>query len=151
MADLGFGGSTDEARHRSLHQCDVVLDGTNYLAWRLTLRLLLDGLRVWGHVAGTVTLPPSPVPQDSFDSSLDDGETHSISPAALEDYEKRLEKWYANDSKAKVLICQTVTLGIRSQIAELPTAKSMWDYLARRYSGSSQAQLYTLYQSLSGL
>ena len=104
----------DEIRHRNIHHSDVVLDDTNYLAWKLTLRLLLDGLRVWGHVDGTVTMPTSPVLRDSPISSLDDSDTLSVSPAALEDYKKKLEKWYTDDSKAKVMICQTITLGIRS-------------------------------------
>ena len=45
----------------------------------------------------------------------------------------------------------SVTLEIRSEIADLPTVREMWEYLERRYCGSSQAQLYTLYQALSGL
>ena len=56
-----------------------------------------------------------------------------------------------DDSSAKMVICQTITPGIRTQIADFPTAHAMWEYLARRYCGSSQAQLYTLYQTLSGL
>ena len=67
-------------------------DGTNYLAWKLTLRLLLDGLRVWGHADGTVAMPTSPVFRDYPTSSLDDDDTPSVSPAALEDYEKKLKK-----------------------------------------------------------
>ncbi|KAH7665923.1 RNA-directed DNA polymerase protein [Dioscorea alata] len=50
-----------------------------------------------------------------------------------------------------MLICQTVTLEIRTQIADLPTARAMWEYLEHRYCGSSQAQLYTFYQALSSL
>ena len=92
MADLGFGGSTDETRHRSLNHCDVVLDGTNYLAWKLTLRLLLDGIRVWSHIDGSVTMPTPPVLRDSPDPSLVDSEAPPISSAALEDYQKQLEK-----------------------------------------------------------
>ena len=75
----------------------------------------------------------------------------SISFVLLEAIEKKLEKWYADDSSAKMVICQTVTLGIRTQIVELPTAHAMWAYLAHRYCGSSQAQHYILYQTLGGL
>ena len=136
MAGLGFGSMVDEIRLRNIHHTDVVLDDTNYLAWKLTLWLLFDGLRVWGHVDGTVPMPTSPILRDSPTSSLDDGDLPPVSPAALEDYKKKLDKWHTDNSNAKV-ICQTVTLGIRSQIAELPTTKDMWDYLARRYSGSN--------------
>ena len=96
-------------------------------------------------------MPTAPIIRDSPNSSLDDSNAPPVSPAALEDYKKKLEKWYTDDSKTKAMICQPVTLWIRPQIAELPTAKAMWDYLARRYNGSNQAQLYTIYQSLSGL
>ena len=89
----------DEIRHRNLHHTDVVLDDTNYLAWKLTMRLLLDGLRLWGHVDGTVIIPTSPVLHDSFSSSLDDSDAPPVSLAAtpvslaaLENYEKRMEK-----------------------------------------------------------
>ena len=50
-----------------------------------------------------------------------------------------------------MVICQTVTLEIRTQVADLPTVCEMWDYLAERYCVSSQAQLFTLYQTLSDL
>ena len=63
---------------------------------------------------------------------------------SLEAFEKKLEKWVADDSTAKMVVCQTVTLEIRSEIADLPTAREMWVYLESRYCGSSQAQLYTL-------
>ena len=51
----------------------------------------------------------------------------------------------------KMVICQTVTLEIRSEIADLPTAREMWDSLESRYCGFSQAQLYALYQALTAL
>lgn len=55
------------------------------------------------------------------------------------------------DSTAKMSICQTVTLEIRTQITDLPTTHAMWEYLERRYCGSSQPQLYILYQVLTTL
>ena len=90
------------------------------------------------------------LPDASSFSVTADNVPPSISPVLLEAFEKKLEKWYADDSSAK-MIYQTVTPGIHTQIAELPTAHAMWAYLARRYCGSSQAQLYTLYQTLGGL
>ena len=55
-----------------IYHSDVVLDGTNYLAWKLTLWRLLNGLRVLGHVDGTITMPVAPLIPDSSSSSLDD-------------------------------------------------------------------------------
>ena len=54
--DLAYAGITDSMR-RHLHHSDTLLDGTNYLLWKLTLRRILDGLRLLGHAEGT-TLPP---------------------------------------------------------------------------------------------
>lgn len=50
-----------------------------------------------------------------------------------------------------MIIFQTVILQIRTQIVDLPTARAMWEYLEHRHYSSSQAELYTLYHSLSGL
>ena len=152
MDAYGFGGVHPEVRHRNLQHSDVVLDGNNYIPWRLTVKRILDGLRVLNHVDGTATAPVAPYLSDVSSSSLEasDGSS-SLSPIVLEAFEKKLEKWAADDSTAKMVVCQTVTLEIRSEIADLPTAREMWVYLKSRYCGSSQAQLYTLYQSLSSL
>ena len=129
-----------------------MLDGTNYIPWKLTIRRILDGLRILGHVDGTSTVPVAPYLSDTSSSSLDTADgSPTISPAILDAFEKKLEKWCADDSTAKMVVCQTVTLEIRTQIAELSTAREMWVYLECRYCGSSQVQLYTLYQTLSGL
>ena len=149
---MGFGGVIPEVRHRNLQHSDVVLDDTNYIPWKLTVKRILDGLRVLSHVDGTATAPVAPYLSDASSSSLEasDGSS-SLSPAILEAFEKKLEKWVADDSTAKMVVCQTITLEIRSEIADLSTAHEMWEHLECRYCGSSQAQLYTLYQSLSSL
>ena len=104
------------------------------------------------HADDSTALPVAPYLPDASSSSVTaDDVPPSISPVLLEAFEKKLEKWYADDSSAKMVICQTVTPGIRTQIAELPTAHAMWAYLARRYCSSSQAQLCTFYQALGGL
>ena len=151
MDTFGFG-VVPEVRHRNLQHSDVVLDGTNYIPWRLTVKRILDGLRVLGHADGTAITPVAPYLSETSSSSLEatDGSS-SISPAVLEAFEKKLEKCATDDSTAKMVVCQTVTLEIRSEIADLPTAHEMWTYLESRYCGSSQAQLYKLYQSLSSM
>ena len=136
MANFGHAsaGLADSMR-RSLTHSDVVLDDTNYLLWKLTIRRILDG--VLGYAEGSTSLLVTPYLPDA--SVADDDVPPSLSPVLLEAFERKLEKWHADDSSANVVICQTVTLGIRSQIADLPTAHAMWAYLARRYCGSSQA------------
>ena len=113
-------------RHRNIHHSDVVLDGTYYLAWKLTLRRLLDGIRVLGHIDGTTLMPAAPSLPDSSSSSIDDAEgPPQISQTLLDAYEKKLNKLYVDDANAKVMICQTVVLEIHSQIPELPTVRDM--------------------------
>ena len=151
MFGHAFGGMANSMR-RNLHHSDVVLDDTNYLPLKLTIKRILDGLRILGHTDGTSALPVAPYLPNAYSSfDVDDDVPPSISPVLLEAFERKSEKWYADDSSAKMVICQTVTPGIRTQIVELPTAHVMCAYLARRYYGSSQAQLYTLYQTLVGL
>ena len=143
MADFGRGlAGIADSMHRHLYHSDTVLDGTNYLLWKLTLRRILDGLRLLGHAEGSTLPPVAPHLPDVSDSSVTDEEVSpSLSPILLEAFEKKLEKWHADDSSAKMVICQTVTPEIRSQIAKLPTAHAMWAYLAQRYCVSSQAQI----------
>ena len=138
MDAYGFGGVHPEVRHRNLQHFDVVLDGTNYIPWRLTVKRILDGLRVLSHVDGTATAPVAPYLSDVSSSSLEasDGSS-SLSPTVLKAFEKKLEKWAADDSTTKMVVCQTVTLEIRTQVAELSTAREMWEYLERCYCGSS--------------
>ena len=153
MADFGQAlAGFANSMQRSLTHSDVVLDGTNYILWKLMICGILDGLRILGLAEGSTSLPMAPYLPDAFGSSIvDEDMPPSLSPVLLKAFERKLEKWHTNDSSAKVVICQSVTPGIRSQIADLPIAHAMWAYLARRYCDSSQSQLYTLYQTLSGL
>ena len=124
MADFGqaSAGLTDSMR-RSLTHSDVVLDGTNYILWKLTIRRILDGLRVLGHAEGSTPLPVAPYLSDVSGSFVaDEDMPPSLSPVLLEAFERKLDKWYADDSSSKMVICQTVSLGIRTQIVELLTA-----------------------------
>ena len=126
MDAYGFSGVLSEVRHWNLQYCDVVLNDTNYIPWKLTIQRILDGLRVLGHIDGTSAVPIAPYLSDTSSPSLEapDGSS-SISPAVLEAFEKKLEKWAADDSTAKMVVCQTVTLEIRTQIADLSTAQEM--------------------------
>ena len=153
MDTFGLGGVLPEVRHRNLQHSDVVLDGTNYIPWKLTVKRILDDLRALGHVDGTSAVLVALYLSDTSNSSLEApaGSSSSIAPVDLEAFEKQLEKWAADNSTAKMVICQTITLEIRTQVAELSTDPEMWEYLEHRYCGSSQAQLYTLYQTLNGL
>ena len=96
-----------------------------------SIRRILDGIRVLGLAEGSTPLPVAPFLPDTSGSSVADEDMHpSLSPVLLDAFEKKLEKWHADDSSAKVVICQTVTPGIRSQIVDLPTSHAMWACLA---------------------
>ena len=115
-----------DSMQRSLHHSDVVLDGTNYLLWKFTIHRILDGLRVLGYAEGITPLHVAPYLPDVSSSSVpDDNVPPSISLVVIEAFERKLEKWYADDSSAKTVICQTITPDIRAQIADLPTAHAM--------------------------
>ena len=107
MVDFGLGlaGIADSMRC-NLHHSDTVLNGTNYLQWKLTIRRILDGLWVLGHADGSMSMPVAPYLLDTSDSSVaDDGVPSLISPILPEAFEKKLEKWYADDSSTKMVIC----------------------------------------------
>ena len=92
MADYTLGDVMDSMR-RNIDHLDVVLNGTNYLAWKLTIRWLLDGLWVLSHVNGTTTVSAAPFLPNSSNSSLDDADVPPpVTPALIEAYEKKLEK-----------------------------------------------------------
>ena len=110
-----------EHTRRNFHHSDIVLEGsTNYLGWKLTLQRILDGLRLLGHIDGSAVMPIAPYFTNSSGSAATDEDTGAtITPAILEAFEKRLEKWHSNESSAKMIICQTVSMEIRTGIAEL--------------------------------
>ena len=94
MADFGqaLAGLADSMR-RSLTHSDVVLDGTNYILWKLTIRRILDGLRVLGLAEGSTPLPMAPYFPDASGSSVaDEDMPPSLSPVLLEAFERKLEK-----------------------------------------------------------
>ena len=116
MADFGHvsAGLADSMR-RSLTHSNVVLDGTNYILWKLTIRRILDGLRVLSLAEGSTPLPVAPYLLDASGSSVaDEDMPSSLFPVLLEAFERKLEKWNTDDSSEKVVICQSVTPGIRS-------------------------------------
>lgn len=117
MDCYGFSGVLPKMRHRNLQHSDVVLDGTNYIPWKLIVKRILDGTRILCHVDSTCIAPTASTLPNSIVSS-------SKVSALLTTFEQQLEKWTANDSTAKMIICQTVTLEIRTQIVDLPTNSS---------------------------
>ena len=57
----------------------MVLDGTNYILWKLTIRRILDRLRVLGLTEGSTPLPVAPYLPDASSSSVADEDMPPIS------------------------------------------------------------------------
>ena len=58
---MDFTASPASGHGGYLPKPDVLLNGQNYKAWSSTMRLLLRGLKLWGHVDGSRTALPHPV------------------------------------------------------------------------------------------
>lgn len=71
MDCYGFSGVLTEMHHRNLQHSDVVLDGTNYIPWKLTIKRILDSTRIFLHVDGTSITHTAPTLPDSIASSLE--------------------------------------------------------------------------------
>ena len=85
-------------------------------------------------------MPVAPYFTDSpVSAATKEDTTATITPAILEAFEKKLEIWHSDETSAKMIISQTVSMEIRTGIAKLPTARMMWEYLGKRYCGPSQA------------
>ena len=114
-----------EHTRRNFHHSDIVLEGSSsYLGWKLTLQRILDGLRLLGHIDGSAVMPIASYLIDSPSSAATDEDTGvTITPAILDAFEKKLEKWHSDESSAKMIICQTISMEIRTGIVELPSAR----------------------------
>ena len=93
IASFGLSDMLDAMRHRNIHHSDVVHDGPNYLTWKLTLRWLLDDIRVLEHVDESTPLPMALPISNSSSSSLGDIDgSPPVSQATLDAYAVKLEK-----------------------------------------------------------
>lgn len=68
MDAFGFSDMLPEIQHYNLQHSDIVLDGTNYIPWKLTVKRIIDGTRILHHVDGTGTAPTAPSLLDSTTS-----------------------------------------------------------------------------------
>ena len=69
-----------------LPKSDVMLDGMNYKAWTSTLRVLLRGVHLWGHIDDTTPAPPSIVIDEASSPSATSGVV--FPPPPLQDWKK---------------------------------------------------------------
>lgn len=95
-----------------------MLDGTNYRNWTISVELS-NGFDLLGYI-----------------------EDPSISN------ETKTHDWQATDHCSRVIITQSITIEIRSEMCTMHTAQVMWDYLCGRFQQSSVMQTYVTSQAL---
>ena len=100
-----------------LTHVDVKLNGANYKEWLTTVRVILLGLKLFGHVDGTC-LPPL-----EFFTSSPGGSTSSTMASSDR------SAWHAADHQAMAVICQSCELDVRMEIGHLVTAREIWEHL----------------------
>lgn len=94
MDAYGFSGVLPKVRHCNLQHSDVILDGTNDIPWKLTIKQILNGICVFHHVVG-ISIAPS-----QSDIVVSCSETSAL----LVIFKQQLEKWATNDFTAKMII-----------------------------------------------
>lgn len=95
MDAYGFSGVVTEVCHRNPQHSNVILDGTNYIPWKLTIKGILDSIHVPRHVDGIFTT----LTQSNITVAF------SEASAFLAAFEQQLEKWIVDDSMTKMIIC----------------------------------------------
>ena len=121
---------------------DITLDGSNYKECA-TLYVILRRLHLWHHINGTTPAPPSVVFDEASSPFATSGTVLPSSPSS--DW----KKWHEDDSRVISILCQSIEISIRMVVSEFLTAKEIWDHLRQLYLPSSQAQKYSLVQTLA--
>ncbi|KAJ9555769.1 hypothetical protein OSB04_010383 [Centaurea solstitialis] len=105
----------------------VVLNGNNYIIWNHHMTILLKSHGLYSYVTGTTAAP-----------------TRTANEVAA-DYAKRVNEWDINNAKILGFINASTTAEINQQFLGYTTAKSLWDFLTKRYSATGLAHQYQLW------
>ena len=105
----------------------VVLNGNNYILWNHHMTILLKSHGLYSYVTGTTVAP-----------------TRTANESAI-DYAKRVNEWDINNAKILGFINASTTAEINQQFLGYTTAKSLWDFLTKRYSATGLAHQYQLW------
>ena len=88
---------------------DVKLNGSNYKEWLTTIRVILLGLEMFGHIDSTSISP--------LESSITSSGGSSSTTSAL----SARHSWHTDDHRATTLICQSCEINIRMENSHLGT------------------------------
>ena len=106
------------------------MDGTNYVIWAQAMSSFLRGRKLWRIVTGDITEPEEI-----------EGEDKSK-------FADRLEDWDSKNHQIITWVRNTCASSISLQFGRFTTAKSLWDFLAQRYTTADLAHQYQLLSTL---
>ncbi|KAJ9547794.1 hypothetical protein OSB04_020337 [Centaurea solstitialis] len=110
----------------------VVFNGNNYILWHHHMTILLKSQGLHSYVTGTSKAPTQ------------------ITNESAVDFAKRTNEWDINNAKILGFINASTTAEINQQFLGYTTAKSLWGFLAKRYTStglSHQYQQWTTFQN----
>ena len=110
----------------------VVFNGSNYILWHHHMTILLKSHGLYTYVTGASKLPVQAADENAVD------------------FAKRMNEWDINNARILGFINASTTPEINQQFLGYITAKSLWDFLAKRYTSSGlshQYQLWTTFQN----
>ncbi|KAJ9550673.1 hypothetical protein OSB04_014718 [Centaurea solstitialis] len=105
----------------------VTLNGNNYIIWNHHMTILLKSHGLYSYVTGTTAAPTRTANESTTD------------------YAKRVNEWDINNAKILGFINASTTAEINQQFLGFTTAKSLWDFLTKRYSVTGLAHQYQLW------
>ena len=115
------------------HPISITMDGTNYVIWAQAMSSFLRGRKFWRIVTGDIT---EPTPTEEEDKAQ---------------FADRLEDWDSKNHQIITWIRNSCATSISLQFGRFTTAKSLWDFLAQRYTTADLAHQYQLLSTLHGM
>ncbi|KAI3681339.1 hypothetical protein L6452_36130 [Arctium lappa] len=113
----------------------VVFNGRNYILWHHHMTILLKSHELYTYVTGASKIPVQAATENAENAV---------------DFAKRMNEWDINNARILSFINPSTTPEINQQFLGYVTAKSLWDFLAKRYTSSGlshQYQLWTTFQN----
>ncbi|KAI3759815.1 hypothetical protein L6452_07893 [Arctium lappa] len=105
----------------------VVFNGSNYILWHHHMTILLKSHGLYTYVTGASKLPVQAATENAID------------------FAKRMNEWDINNARILGFINASTTPEINQQFLGYVTAKSLWDFLAKRYTSSGKSHQYQLW------
>lgn len=131
---MAASSSSDEtlfSMNTLLHMMTIKLTSSNYLLWRNHMLPIFTYQKIFGHIDGTSTTPPSTI--------VVDGKIVS-NPAVV--------TWNEVDQRAVILLQSSFTEESAAEVLGLTTARQIWLSLEVAYCNASVERVHSLRDSL---